>query len=771
MASLASINIKFTADLKQFSSQMENVNRSLTRTGKDLQRVGSSLSAAITLPLVGLGAVALKTAADMETLKTSLDTVFAGNKELSTKAFDDIKEFAATTPFQLEEVATAFIKLKNLGLDPSIDSLTSYGNTASALGKSLDQMIEAVADASVGEFERLKEFGIKARSEGDNVAFTFQGVTTTVKKNSEEIQKYLLGIGNTQFAGSIARQADTFNGKLSTLKDNLNQAFAGIGEILIDYINPLFEKVNNLLKGFQDLSPTTKKWIVILGGIAAAIGPLLALAGTILPAIGTGLALLTGPIGLIVAGLTAVGVIIYKNWKPIKRTLIDIANYFVDLYNESIAFRAVTQTIVGVFKTLFEVGKFAFEAIKSYLSAFVDSFTTGFKTIGKIIKAVFTGNLDEIPDIIKEASAKGVDNFKNFTKNIGDDWDGLMSGMKDVANETLNNIVTKKKLKYFGENVDATEITDKVSEATAKGMEKGAEKGVQAIVNALASIPALFDAAGLQQTIVDTGGNIDEAASNASGEAFTNSMADSLSSDLEQMDTEFTAFVDKQAETMRKYEALGEAVNSRRFTKGLAKALGDDLSDSDAKFAEFVDKFYKNSLILQEVGRATLNSLGGVFETLSGKLVDSLNLANDGMDGFIKQMIKTVTKLIAIMLSQSISQAISGATASGASTGAAAVFTTPAFIATAVSGVLAAFAAIPKFETGGIVGGTSFYGDRILARVNSGELILNQRQQKRLYESMGDNTQNINIQGEWKLRGEDLQLSLDRTNKRGLRRS
>jgi hypothetical protein len=49
-------------------------------------------------------------------------------------------------------------------------------------------------------------------------------------------------------------------------------------------------------------------------------------------------------------------------------------------------------------------------------------------------------------------------------------------------------------------------------------------------------------------------------------------------------------------------------------------------------------------------------------------------------------------------------------------------FTTPAFIATAVSGVIAAFA-IPKFETGGYRGWRFFYGDKILARVNSGEMI------------------------------------------------
>jgi len=166
---------------------MDNANRQLTKVGAGMQKIGAGLSIGVTLPLLGIGAQAISAAADMETLKTSLDTVFQGNSASSSSAFAQIKEFAATTPFQMEEVASAFIKLKNLGLDPSIASLTSYGNTASALGKSLDQMIEAVADAAVGEFERLKEFGIKAKSQGDNVSFTFQGVTTTVKKNSEEI--------------------------------------------------------------------------------------------------------------------------------------------------------------------------------------------------------------------------------------------------------------------------------------------------------------------------------------------------------------------------------------------------------------------------------------------------------------------------------------------------------------------------------------------------------------------------------------------------------
>ena len=50
-----------------------------------------------------------------------------------------------------------------------------------------------------------------------------------------------------------------------------------------------------------------------------------------------------------------------------------------------------------------------------------------------------------------------------------------------------------------------------------------------------------------------------------------------------------------------------------------------------------------------------------------------------------------------------------------------------------IAAVSAMFAAIPKFETGGIVGGSSFSGDNIMARVNSGEMILNGSQQANLF--------------------------------------
>lgn len=77
-----------------------------------------------------------------------------------------------------------------------------------------------------------------------------------------------------------------------------------------------------------------------------------------------------------------------------------------------------------------------------------------------------------------------------------------------------------------------------------------------------------------------------------------------------------------------------------------------------------------------------------------------------------------------------------GASAAGAS---AAKLPFPANIIAiggAIAAAIAAFALIPKFAQGGIITGGPTSGDKILARVNSGEMILNQRQQSNLFKAI-----------------------------------
>ena len=248
------VNAVLGIDIKKFSTGLQNAKRQMKMTAKRFS-VHAQVIAGVG---AGFAAFAVNAARNMENLTVRLNTAFQGNETAARDAFRTINNFTKKTPFQLEEVADAFIKLKNMGLDPSMSSLESYGNTAAAMGKSLNQMIEAVADAATGEFERLKAFGIKARSEGDKVSFTFRGVTTTVAKNASEIQKYLLDIGNTQFAGGIEAQSQTLDGQLSTLKDNVTLLAAEFGYVLLPAIKQLVKWTTKLIDRFGALRRNTK---------------------------------------------------------------------------------------------------------------------------------------------------------------------------------------------------------------------------------------------------------------------------------------------------------------------------------------------------------------------------------------------------------------------------------------------------------------------------------------------------------------------------------
>jgi len=206
--------------VEQNMSKLGGVARTLTKT---LGTIGLGIGVAgITRDLFAVNV-------EFDKLQASLVTV-TGSEAAAETAFKNIQKFASETPYQINEVTSAFIKMKSLGMDASEGALRSYGNTASAMGKDLNQMIEAVADASTGEFERLKEFGIKARSQGDNVSLTFRGITTTIGKNSKEIQDYLRKIGDVDFAGGMSRQMDTLGGSMSNLGDNWSKMLRAFGE-------------------------------------------------------------------------------------------------------------------------------------------------------------------------------------------------------------------------------------------------------------------------------------------------------------------------------------------------------------------------------------------------------------------------------------------------------------------------------------------------------------------------------------------------------------
>lgn len=242
MANLAETTFTIKA-VNRTQQAFSQIQKSVNNLDRKFGRLGSMLTTRLApaFAAVFAGSRIVDTITRFERLEASLKTV-TGSAEKAATAFGLIQEFADKTPFQLEEVTSAFIKFKALGLTPSEKALHSYGNTAIAMGKSLNQMIEAIADACTGEFERLKEFGIKAKSQGDQVTFTFQGISTTIGKNAAEIEAYLRAIGDVQFAGAIEAKANTLVTAIAKMKGAFSKLViaiggAGLTDILVDIAN------------------------------------------------------------------------------------------------------------------------------------------------------------------------------------------------------------------------------------------------------------------------------------------------------------------------------------------------------------------------------------------------------------------------------------------------------------------------------------------------------------------------------------------------------
>ncbi len=174
----------------------------------------------------------IRTTSEFQQLNAQLVTA-TGSAENAAEAFAAIRDFAQTTPYDLQQVTSAFISLVNRGLTPSERALRAYGDIASSMSMELSEMVLAVSNATTGQFMNLRRLGVIARNEGDVVKFTFRGITTEVKNNAQAIEEYFMQLGEKDFAGGMERQMATLKGAFSNVGDAwavmLNEIGSGTG--------------------------------------------------------------------------------------------------------------------------------------------------------------------------------------------------------------------------------------------------------------------------------------------------------------------------------------------------------------------------------------------------------------------------------------------------------------------------------------------------------------------------------------------------------------
>jgi hypothetical protein len=205
-----------------------------------------------------------------ETLNAQLKTTL-GTQAAANAAFAEIEKFASTTPYAVTEVTDSFVKLKSRGIQPTQEALRGLGDLASSQGKSLNQATEALLDAQQGEFERLKEFGIKASAAGDKATFSFQGVTKQFDRTPEALAKGILSLGALDgVAGSMADKANTLSGALSNWGDTTDKLAKETFKFVQGPSTELVKQATQLLSSFFSLDPAIQQVVLGIGVVGGA---------------------------------------------------------------------------------------------------------------------------------------------------------------------------------------------------------------------------------------------------------------------------------------------------------------------------------------------------------------------------------------------------------------------------------------------------------------------------------------------------------------------
>ena len=197
----------------------------------------------------------------------------------------------------------------------------------------------------------------------------------------------------------------------------------------------------------------------------------------------------------------------------------------------------------------------------------------------------------------------------------------------------------------------------------------------------------------------------------------------------------------------------GDKIKIKNIEIDLDEAIDEaKLPDLSKKIKENED--FANSL--SAIGNA-FGSMSSMADGAAGSILSYFgNLMNS-----VAAAIPAIDALNAKKKEESVANteaAVTGAASSVASI----PFVGAALAVAAIASVLAALANIPKYATGDIVGGSSFFGDHMIARVNSGEMILNQSQQGKLFNMInnGGGSNHITVDGEARVSGKAMYITI-----------
>jgi hypothetical protein len=742
VAGLASINIKFIADLAQFSSGMQNANRKMAKMGKNLQRVGSQLTVGVTAPFVAFGALALKNWDAQEKaiaqvnagLKSTGNAVGFTTAELQKMA----EELQNNSLFGDEEIlqnATAqLLTFTNIAGEQFKRTQLAAVDLSTRLGgdlKSASIQLGKALNDPVANLSALSRSGIQFSK--DQKAVINSLVATN---NLADAQTIILDELQKQYGGAGEAAAKAGLGPFKQLSNSLGDLVEDFGAIIAQAILPFVAKIKSLISSFKDLSPETKKFIVIIGGIAAVVGPLLVALGfmmtTVLPGLATAFASLTAvmaanPFGLLaVAIAAAIGAFVYFNAESneVIKTQSLLAAVNENAAKSISDEKAKLSELLAVARHEGVSKKQRLKAIKE-LNQLSPEFL-GNLTLEKIntdearvavelynAALLQTARVKAAQQKLQEIQARKIEiELKEAAKLVEQAKKLKELKVNAVTQQDFLNIKTKERIGYGKESNGLFAGQLKILEDQEKTLLDLIilEKGRNAVVSAGPTTATRPRANALDTSSFSVG---------------ISPLVDGVTADAANLDAVLT----------------GVQSNFIDFSDQMSQAVKQMASDVLVGFGEMIGALLSGTASMGDVAGALLGTIGGIAVQL-GKAAIQIGVANLAIKASFKNPFTAIAAGVALVALGSVIKNTANIT-SGQDAGA--------------------------FANGGVVGGSSFSGDRLFARVNSGEMILNTRQQGNLLgmlQPSGSAPMDLNIEVQGRIKGEDLALSASRVSKR-----
>ena len=330
---LGRLIVKIATDAANLSSGLDSAQSKMAGVAQKMTSVGKDMSLAVTAPLVAMGGVAIKAASDLSESANKVQVVFGDQATaIQSWAAKSATALGQSKQQALEAVGTFgnLFSAMGIGQQQSAQMSTSLIELASDLASfnNIDPTLalEKLRAGLVGETEPLRTLGVNLSAAAVQAKAMEMGLASSTKEITPAISAqaaYALILEQTKTAqGDFARTSDGLANSSRIMKAQLTDAAATMGQHLLPIALKVVQGLNGMLESFNNLSPAAQKTILVIAGIAAAIGPVLVVAGTlissvitisgafsammpVLSAAGAAIAALGGPVTIIIGVVVA----------------------------------------------------------------------------------------------------------------------------------------------------------------------------------------------------------------------------------------------------------------------------------------------------------------------------------------------------------------------------------------------------------------------------------------------------------------------------------